>query len=231
VRREITEVKGPHLHIARGDSIVERRFPARAFERVVNDACHACNHGWMSDLETMAKPHLLPLVRGSGGRLGRDEQRILSAWAMKTAAMLEFSHPRALAIPQADRDWIREKGKPPPRTQVWIGLYAGARLNTWYRGDRFDALRAAIGTGASPYGITFLMGRVVFQLWGRSESNRILETKGRLGRGLKQIHPYLASVTVKPTDALDDRLLMHAAHSLRRPGKPRKLAVRLSAPH
>ena len=189
VRRAMAEVEGPHLHIARGDSIEERRYTARAFERIVNRACHTCNHGWMSDLETAAKPLLLPLLRGAVRELGREEQRTLSAWAMKTATMLEFSHPRGLAIPQADRDWIFKEGRPPPRTQIWVGLYGGRELNTWYRNDRFDALPAMIGSGPSPYGITFLMGRVVFQLWGRGESNRVLETKGRLGRGSKRFTP------------------------------------------
>jgi len=219
VREAVKDSPRSLFHLRRGETIPEHSFQAPAFDLVVKRVCASCNNGWMSTLEGRAQGMLTPLLQERGRELHRDGQGVLAAWAMKTATMLEYSHPRALAIGQEDRTWLFEKGEAPPRTQVWIGVYSGEQLNTWYMSDRFDALGEAVGTGATPYGITFLMGRVVFQLWGRGDSERVLQTKGPLRKRLQQIHPYQRSLTVTPASALDDRLLKDAALSLRQPGK------------
>ena len=46
-----------------GDSI-QRRFPTKGIVQRVVCVCAACNNGWMSQLESTAKPILAPLVDG-----------------------------------------------------------------------------------------------------------------------------------------------------------------------
>src|ERR1700689_5341416 len=49
--------------------------------------CEACNNGWMSHLESTAKPIIIGLIRGgrSLSSLEEEDRRILARWAGKTA--------------------------------------------------------------------------------------------------------------------------------------------------
>jgi hypothetical protein len=169
----------------------------------------------MSDLETKARPLLSPILRGNGRELHRGGQGVLAAWAFKTAVMLEYTHPRARTISKAERDWLFSRREAPLGCQIWIGNYSGTLLNTWYKHDQ---LETDSGDGVF-FAITFLMGKVVFQLWGHRERGRVLETKGPLRRRLQQLHPYKDAILVRSQFGLDDRLLREAAQSLAKPGK------------
>ena len=72
-----------------------RAFSNNKIELTAKVVCESCNTGWMSDLETDVKSALLPLVVGSPTVVSLDEQRLLAAWAQKTAMTLEhtFSSP------------------------------------------------------------------------------------------------------------------------------------------
>jgi hypothetical protein len=202
---------------ARGSSIDDRAFSAPPFTAIVNRVCAACNNGWMSDLETRAKPLLKPVFQGRGREIHKEGQRMLAAWAFKTAVMLEYTHPDARTITKAERTALYERHEAPSDCQIWIGAYNGTDLNTYYKNDRLES-----DSGDEHYAITFLMGSVVFQLWGLRDSGRPHEIKGPLGRRLLQISPYRASVTVRPQLALEDRFLRQATLSLVKPGRPRQ---------
>ena len=49
--------------------------------------CEACNNGWMADLENLAKPLILAIIKGerSLAAFDEDERRALAKWAGKTA--------------------------------------------------------------------------------------------------------------------------------------------------
>jgi len=57
---------------------------------VAGRICKACNNGWMSELETVAMPVLLPLVRGERDvrQLTPQGARKVAAWAVKTVLTL-----------------------------------------------------------------------------------------------------------------------------------------------
>jgi hypothetical protein len=56
--------------------------PATATVRTV---CEPCNNGWMSRLESSAQPYLLTMIKGHGRTYYPDSQKLLAAWAVKTA--------------------------------------------------------------------------------------------------------------------------------------------------
>jgi hypothetical protein len=202
---------------ARGSNIEGRAFSAPPFTAIVNRVCADCNSGWMSDLEIRAQPLLTPIFQGRGREIHQEGQRRLAAWAFKTAVMLEDTHPDARTITEAERAALFDRHEAPSDCQIWIGAYNGTALNTYYKNDRLEG-----DSGDNYYAITFLMGSVVFQLWGLRGSGRPHEIKGPLGQRLLQINPYRASVTVRPQLALDDRFLRQATVSLVKPGRPRE---------
>lgn len=88
--------------------------------------CESCNNGWMSRLQTSAKPVVLPLVTGADARLFRNDLKNLVAWCAMFVMLAEWaSKDRQFAgIAQADRDFLRQSGLPPPRDwRIWVARY------------------------------------------------------------------------------------------------------------
>jgi hypothetical protein len=63
--------------------------------------CSDCNHGWMSELETKAKPLLKSLFSGQieVKDLSRTDCSLIARWAVKTAYMLNSASNYSLKIP------------------------------------------------------------------------------------------------------------------------------------
>jgi hypothetical protein len=120
----------PHLHqiTQEGRPDEERNYSKDAYTVTVGVVCAGCNNGWMSDLESRAKPHLEPMLRGHGRALHESGLRTLATWALKTAMMAEHMHgAQRRAIPREEYAYLFEHGEPSPRIRVWMATYAGAR--------------------------------------------------------------------------------------------------------
>jgi len=87
----------------------------------VRFVCRGCNNGWMSELESRAKPVIELLLDDAPHVLAADHQRTLAVWAVKSAMVFE-----ALRLNQpwffthAERTQLRDSSTLPPRTKVWI---------------------------------------------------------------------------------------------------------------
>ena len=87
----------------------------------VRCVCSGCNNGWMSRLESLAKPVIEPLLDDAPHVLTADHQQTLAVWAIKSTMVYE-----ALRLSQpwffthAERTQLRNSSKLPPRTKVWI---------------------------------------------------------------------------------------------------------------
>jgi hypothetical protein len=92
--------------------------------RRVRRVCAACNNGWMSRLQESAKPLLLPLVTGGKLVLGQGDQKLVAAWCAMSTMTSDFYYPDRQAIPQVDREWLKNHRSPPPDTwRIWIARY------------------------------------------------------------------------------------------------------------
>ena len=62
-------------------------------EFVLGGVCRSCNHGWMSLLESQARPTMTPLVTGGSSvrALDPEERATVARWATKTAAVLNLA--------------------------------------------------------------------------------------------------------------------------------------------
>ena len=74
-------------------SSTQVRVPIKLDTFKLNRVCESCNNGWMHRLETVTKPILLRLIRGTGTltALDEEERRIPAKWAGKTAIIESYA--------------------------------------------------------------------------------------------------------------------------------------------
>lgn len=88
-----------------GSVIASQRgeFPATAL--VAGNVCAECNNGWMSQLETDARPYLLGELTAVEG----EAIAILTRWFVKTAIVINASQPYRLLWHSTRRHQVRER--------------------------------------------------------------------------------------------------------------------------
>lgn len=65
------------------------------YDSFLTPICRECNQGWLSDLESKAKPVLQPLIDGTQqDNISLENRRILSLWLLKTAIVLNAASLR-----------------------------------------------------------------------------------------------------------------------------------------
>ncbi len=126
--------------------------------------CSTCNNGWMSELETEAKPILGPIVQDLSIQLDLEDQTKIARWAFKTAIVLEGTKERSMKryFESGLGPGLRTSGHILGRTMIWIGrssesgLYARAS-DIQYNLDGQNLSAEATVT-------TMVVGHVVFQV-------------------------------------------------------------------
>jgi hypothetical protein len=139
--------------------------------------CNECNNGWMSALQTAAKPWLGPLARGDWLPLEYDAQCALAAWATMFAMVVEFAHPPTVVIPQAERTGFKVTRATPPGWLIFLGRYDDPHGRdgafNHHAGVHFgiyDHPRSAFFYEEQSCG--FIVGKVMFQVWSCTPINR-----------------------------------------------------------
>jgi hypothetical protein len=95
---------------------------------VAKCVCEKCNGGWMSKIESAAKPIVVPLIQGKQVELDTASQATLGTWACMKAMVAGYAHQPPLSLPQ---DWLKqlyENHTPPP--DGWVAFataYEGRR--------------------------------------------------------------------------------------------------------
>lgn len=90
--------------------------------------CERCNSGWMSRLQTRAKPHIVPFLQATWPTLDRWASRSLAAWITMFTMVYEFRAPRTAAIPSKQRDTFRRTRDP---IDGWEIRIAKINPNRW----------------------------------------------------------------------------------------------------
>ena len=105
-------------------------YSAYPAQQAVQGVCKDCNSGWLSEIQTAAKPFLLPALRGAKRRsFGDDAQRALGIWAFR-AALLAGVKAGAAAIPSSRLHDFYEQRRPPGSTRIWLAA-SGQRQLTY----------------------------------------------------------------------------------------------------
>lgn len=111
----------------RGSVVASQRgeFPATAL--VAGKVCAECNNGWMSQLETDARPYLL----GSAAVVEGDSAEMLTRWFVKTAIVINVSQPYRLLWHSTRRHQVQTRVP----DNVVVSLYRTATADvTWTQG-------------------------------------------------------------------------------------------------
>jgi hypothetical protein len=97
-----------------------KRFPAYPAHQAVQDVCHECNSGWLSRIQTDAKPHLLPALKSTGRRtFGESAQAAMSLWAFRAALVVGVKAQDA-SIPPEHLHELCERQALPDSTRVFM---------------------------------------------------------------------------------------------------------------
>jgi hypothetical protein len=83
--------------------------------------CGPCNNGWMSSLQTAAKPTLIPLITGKSINLTLERQKILAAWSAMSVICAEYFYPKSAAVSVTNRRWLYQTHTAPNDFRIWIG--------------------------------------------------------------------------------------------------------------
>lgn len=128
------KAKGRSGAIYRGtmsrDRQVVRAWDSNSIEHTSRIVCAKCNNNWMSELETVAKPVLLPLISDplAPRVLSLDEQCKIAVWATLRSMVFDASGPSGTPRYYQDSDCARFADpeaalEPPPDTHVWLAAY------------------------------------------------------------------------------------------------------------
>ena len=131
----------------------------------VKSVCGFCNNGWMSDLEAQCIPLIGSLMQDISAPLDTSQQSLLSAWAVKTAMVLDSTNPRERQsfYEKAECEKLRLSSTIPDRTRVWIGR---SSLNGLHADGTDVGIVTPDGTMiAKGNATTFIVGHLAIQVF------------------------------------------------------------------
>ena len=157
-----------HVIAVDGEAPTERSFLASGFDETTRKVCATCNNGWMADLEERAKPLIRAMAADEPVILDEDAQRVLAAWALKTAIVHDCApggpwRPSAMS---AEARHLAQTGAPTGNVLVWLSGFLDAppaRARLWGTIANVVTMDGAQVT-ADIYGATFSLGPVCFQI-------------------------------------------------------------------
>lgn len=119
----------------------------------IREVCKNCNNGWMSRLETAARP-LLERLCAQSYVFGRttfslENAATLATWSTKTAWVRERASNQIVTPTPQMRLHLKEQLLPPDFTRVWVARHQGrinfgaqvGQVETTHQDDRWDGDR------------------------------------------------------------------------------------------
>lgn len=171
--------------------------------RKIRNICATCNSGWMSRLETAAKPSLTELIMRRSLTLDSASQLSLSAWAVMTSIMAEYTDKSSQSIPLEHRRHLMEHGIPPDGWHIWIGTYEGER---WKQGYRHHGYQTAYRNAShqtrpewSTQQSTFVAGALFIHAASTTVPSLHSASNALMDHRVVQIWPITNSTVVFPT--------------------------------
>lgn len=105
---------------------------SRPFGTYLPVVCGICNTGWMSRLQTDAKPMLQQFLMGRRIALSSDQQLVLAAWVAMFTMVVEFADVDTAVTPRGHRFQFAKDRIPPRGWTIWIGHMGGALGFTFF---------------------------------------------------------------------------------------------------
>jgi hypothetical protein len=181
-----------------------------------NKPCPDCNSGWMSDLERLASPVLIPLMHGTPTTLDIREQMIIAVWFIKTAMTYDLHSeqfaPRPRYFEENDHRALRSWLAFNPIYQFYVGAYAGTQPGL-IQEDHFGvslAERNSLKPLSEPsraYALTLVIKHLVLQVFCSKDIDTSLPVRMRPFRGFSIPITSSAPVNWPPPRAFGDKLI------------------------
>ncbi len=83
-----------------------------------------CNNGWMSSVESDAKPLLLPLIKGEAFLLSKADVATISKWIALKIIISEHENPKNQVTPREDREKFMRDGVVPSYFDIRIANHS-----------------------------------------------------------------------------------------------------------
>jgi hypothetical protein len=169
--------------------------------------CAGCAEA-MADLEARARPLLEPMIDGGAGRYGSDEQRLLAAWAARSAYAALVVERKSQGVPRSHRKALRERGA--PHAHVFVGF---GRYRSNHAGVLSGRLRTAIdadGKGVEAYSVLQVLGHLAVKVFGVHRVPNGVSVKPPEGQMVRFWPAEGDGVSWPPLWGLTERTLEHA---------------------
>ena len=172
-----------HFLILGGELAEQRQYGARnVASQTAKVVCRSCNNGWMSTLESDAKPSLGRMIANGKTRLNVRQQLIVARWAIKTAMVAESAQYGENCFTQDERHLTRD-GNIPIRPRVSLAAYDMSEPNATRYTRGLGVVNRAGEFFADFYAHTIQIGHLVLSVRGtptfRAADNRSLDTVAR----------------------------------------------------
>jgi hypothetical protein len=113
-------------------------------QKKIYAVCGTCNSGWMSRLESAAKPVLTQLQAADSCSLDLVRQTILANWIVLKMMVVEHSIRNQAIFTQAARTAFMERREMPPNLQIWLFRCGKGRWRSGYARHASGARRIPI---------------------------------------------------------------------------------------
>ena len=193
-----------------GPTESRRTYGGDARNRSPRAVCADCNNGWMSRLETAAKPFVIMLIKGERAILDAEAQRLVASWIALKSMVAEYFEPEKVAVSSSERQYLRDQLKPPENWRIWIGNYErGTWMGQWTHGVvgvHSERSPARDLNRPNTQATTFVVGHLYANVFS-SEVRSLVDgaSLGNIGlTKLAEIWPIREQVIAWPTNPLGD---------------------------
>jgi hypothetical protein len=164
-----------------------------------------CNNGWMSRLETRAKPLLSSLYGDLSVPLDAFAQETIALWTVKTTMVLEAFRPKGEEwyFQPVDRHALRETAKIPDRTIVYVARYVGRWPLSSHGGDFGPVINGTHGVWG--FAATLTLGCLAIHVMNR-RIDKMRSKRGPWEQTIRQVWPLVTGVVhwPPPVSFVDD---------------------------
>ncbi len=174
----------------RQDGFEHRRPTGHVGSKTLKIVCSDCNNGWMSKIESDAKPILTDLMLEKAIIMDRDQQLLVAKWAFLKTIIAEYLDITWQAINSSERKYFYEKKLLPENIGIWIvknetdkwryrHLHTGGKVH-------YSSLPNRCNTQST----IFVIGGLIIYIYKRHDSSFTYPFLGEWGRSLTLIYPH-----------------------------------------
>ena len=195
-----------------GPAYSKRLRQGPAGSRKPRNTCLACNTGWMSTIENIAMPYMVPLIQDTPSLLNTFGQRQLAALLVLMAMRSEFLDTIRV-IQQSERDWLRRHYWPTDNWKIWIGHYGGTRSDeNWWRTGYAQLEPKQTDKVGGNYCNLHVTTMVIGRLCAHLGYSSVIDFPGYTGMSLSQLWPpgcFDIQTDLLPSMSDEDVLRLH----------------------